>query len=114
MEKQHNRGQDGAGIATVKLNSDPGHLFMHRLRIGGSQAISQIFGSIHDEAAELERTYPHITRHPAMLKGHLRFMGEVMLATCAMAPRPQQLRFLPSVYKKRYAAKPKPRHGRQL
>lgn len=79
MEKQHNRGQDGAGIATVKLNIEPGHQFMHRLRINGPQAISQIFQNIHQEVSEMEKMYPDILKHPGLLKGYLRFMGEVML-----------------------------------
>ena len=40
MEKQHNRGQDGAGIATVKLNVEPGHPFLQRLRSNASQPIA--------------------------------------------------------------------------
>ena len=79
MEKQHNRGQDGAGIATLKLNVEPGHQFMHRMRISGAQAISQIFQNIHQEVAELEKMYPEIHKHPGLLKGYLRFMGEVLL-----------------------------------
>src|SRR5690606_40812258 len=39
MEKQHNRGQDGAGIAAVKLNVEPGYPFMHRIRSNAPQAI---------------------------------------------------------------------------
>ncbi len=79
MEKQHNRGQDGAGIATLKLNVEPGHQFMHRLRISGSQAISQIFQNVQQEAAELEKMYPEIRQHPGLLKGYMRFMGETLL-----------------------------------
>jgi len=79
MEKQHNRGQDGAGIATVKLNIEPGHQFMHRLRISGSQAISQIFQNVQQEVSELEKMYPDIRQYPGLLKGYMRFMGEVLL-----------------------------------
>ncbi|MDR3680173.1 MAG: amidophosphoribosyltransferase [Flavipsychrobacter sp.] len=79
MEKQHNRGQDGAGIATVKLNIEPGHQYMQRLRISGPQAIAQIFQNIQQEVAEVEKQYPDILQHPNMLKGYLRFMGEVLL-----------------------------------
>ncbi|OSZ81827.1 amidophosphoribosyltransferase [Chitinophagaceae bacterium IBVUCB1] len=79
MEKQHNRGQDGAGIATVKLNTEAGHQFMHRLRISGGQAISQIFQNVQHEVAELEKMYPEIRQYPGLLKGYLRFMGEVLL-----------------------------------
>ncbi|MBS1587490.1 MAG: amidophosphoribosyltransferase [Bacteroidetes bacterium] len=79
MEKQHNRGQDGAGVATVKLNIEPGHQFMHRLRISGPQAIGQIFQNIQQEVGELEKNYPDIRKYPGLLKGYLRFMGEVLL-----------------------------------
>lgn len=43
MEKQHNRGQDGAGIATVKLNTEPGYPFMHRMRSCANQPIADLF-----------------------------------------------------------------------
>jgi len=79
MEKQHNRGQDGAGIATVKLNTEPGHQFMHRLRISGAQAISQIFQNINTEVTEMEKMYPEILQHPGLMKGYMRFVGEVLL-----------------------------------
>ncbi len=79
MEKQHNRGQDGAGIATVKLNTEPGHQFMHRLRVGGAQAIAQIFQNISQEVGDLEKMYPDITQHPGLMKGYMRFMGEVIM-----------------------------------
>ncbi len=79
MEKQHNRGQDGAGIATLKLNVEPGYQFMHRLRIAGPGAIKEIFSTVQDEVTELERMYPDLTRYPGLMKGYLRFMGEVML-----------------------------------
>ncbi len=79
MEKQHNRGQDGAGIATVKLNIEPGHQFMHRLRISGPQAIAQIFQNVQHEVGDLEKMYPEIRQYPGLLKGYLRFMGEVLM-----------------------------------
>jgi amidophosphoribosyltransferase len=79
MEKQHNRGQDGAGIATVKLNVEPGHQHMHRLRVSGAQAISQIFQNISQEVSELEKMYPEILQHPGLIKGYMRFAGEVLL-----------------------------------
>jgi amidophosphoribosyltransferase len=79
MEKQHNRGQDGAGIATLKLNVEPGHQFMHRLRICGNQAIAQIFKNIQQEVGELEKMYPDIRKYPGLLKGYMRFMGEILV-----------------------------------
>jgi len=79
MEKQHNRGQDGAGIASVKLDITPGHQFMYRQRQSGAGAIAGIFQNLGSEVSELEKMYPDIRQHPALLKGYLRFMGEVLM-----------------------------------
>ncbi len=79
MEKQHNRGQDGAGIATVKLDTQPGYQFAHRMRISGNQAIAEIFRNINEDVAELEKMYPEILQHPVLMKGYMKFVGEVML-----------------------------------
>lgn len=79
MEKQHNRGQDGAGIATVKLDVPAGQQFMHRLRLPGNNAIARIFQTVQDEVAEMEKMYPDIQKHPGLLKGYLPFMGELLL-----------------------------------
>ena len=79
MEKQHNRGQDGAGVATVKLNVEPGYPFMHRVRSNQPQAIADIFQQIGKEIEELERYHPGIRAHPGLMKGHVNFLGEVLL-----------------------------------
>lgn len=79
MEKQHNRGQDGAGIATVKLNTEPGYPFLHRLRSVETQAIADIFRQVGEEISELEQFIPELKQHAGLLKGHTRFMGELML-----------------------------------
>jgi len=79
MEKQHNRGQDGAGIATVKLNTEPGYPFLHRLRSIQTMAIADIFRQVSEELAELEKYQPDIKKHPGLMKGNLRFMGELLL-----------------------------------
>ncbi|MBL7738327.1 MAG: amidophosphoribosyltransferase [Chitinophagaceae bacterium] len=79
MEKQHNRGQDGAGVATVKLNVEPGYPFMHRKRSNAPQAIADIFQQIGKEVAELEEYHPGIRNHPGLMKGHVSFLGEQMI-----------------------------------
>lgn len=79
MEKQHNRGQDGAGIASVKLNAEPGYPFMHRLRSVAQQAIADLFAQVGKEINELEKSQPEIRKHPGLMKGHLNFMGELLL-----------------------------------
>ncbi|HAI84191.1 MAG TPA: amidophosphoribosyltransferase, partial [Chitinophagaceae bacterium] len=79
MEKQHNRGQDGAGIAAVKLHVEPGYPFLARLRSSAPQPIADIFSQIGKEVAELQKYQPDITQHPGLLKGHLPFLGELLL-----------------------------------
>lgn len=79
MEKQHNRGQDGAGVATVKLNTEPGYPFLYRMRSNAPQPIAEIFQKIGEELTELERYQPDIQEHPGLLKGHLNMMGELLL-----------------------------------
>jgi len=79
MEKQHNRGQDGAGVAAVKLDVEPGYPFLHRLRSVAPQAISDVFRQIGDEVNDLEKFNPDIKKHPGLMKGHVKFMGEVLL-----------------------------------
>ena len=54
MEKQHNRGQDGAGVAAVKLHTEPGYPFLHRIRSVAPHAIADIFRQISEEIIELE------------------------------------------------------------
>jgi amidophosphoribosyltransferase len=79
MEKQHNRGQDGAGIAAVKLSVEPGYPFMFRMRSNAPQAISDIFQRIGKEISELEEYHPEIRNHPGLMKGHVNFLGELLL-----------------------------------
>jgi len=79
MEKQHNRGQDGAGVTAVKLDVEPGYPFLHRIRSAAPQAISDVFRQIGEEVNELEKFNPDIKRHPGLMKGHVKFMGEVLL-----------------------------------
>ncbi len=79
MEKQHNRGQDGAGMATVKLHTEPGYPFMHRIRSNSSQSLADIFSQVNTEIAELEKLQPEIRKHPGLMKGHVNMLGELML-----------------------------------
>jgi amidophosphoribosyltransferase len=79
MEKQHNRGQDGAGIATVKLDIEAGNPFLYRLRSSAQQPIADLFYKVGQEIQELEKFQPDITKHPGLMKGHLPFMGELLL-----------------------------------
>ena len=79
MEKQHNRGQDGAGLATLKLDIEAGNPFLYRQRSNAPQPIADLFYKIGLEIQELEKFQPDITQHPGLMKGHLPFLGEILL-----------------------------------
>ncbi len=79
MEKQHNRGQDGAGIAAVKLAVEPGYPFLSRMRSVNMQAIADIFRQVGEEFDELQKFNPDISHHAGLMKGHLSFLGELLL-----------------------------------
>jgi amidophosphoribosyltransferase len=79
MEKQHNRGQDGAGIAAVKLNTEAGYPFLYRIRSCAQQPIADLFQQIGAEISEIEKYQPDIKNHPGLMKGHIPVLGEVLL-----------------------------------
>ena len=79
MEKQHNRGQDGAGVAALKLDTEPGYPFLHRIRSNANQPIADLFERIGREIKEIEKNQTDIKNHPGLLKGHFNFMGEILL-----------------------------------
>ena len=76
MEKQHNRGQEGAGLAVVKLDAIPGDEYIFRERATGSSAISEIFGSVH---AMLANVPSDKLDDPKFAKESLPFAGELFL-----------------------------------
>ena len=79
MEKQHNRGQDGAGLAAVKLNAEPGYPFIHRIRSNAAQPIADVFEQVRQEIGKIEAEQPEILNHPGLMKGHIPTMGELLL-----------------------------------
>jgi len=79
MEKQHNRGQDGAGVATVKLDVENGYEFLHRVRSNARQPISDIFSQIGSQIGDLEKYLPEIQAQPEIMKGHVPMLGELLL-----------------------------------
>lgn len=79
MEKQHNRGQDGAGIAAVKLNTEPGYPFLHRIRSIDHQAIADLFSQIGNQVNNIKKDHPDIEQHAGLMKGHVDFLGELLL-----------------------------------
>ncbi|MCC2600260.1 class II glutamine amidotransferase [Sphingobacterium sp. FBM7-1] len=79
MEKQHNRGQDGAGIATIKFDVKPGHRYISRYRAMGSSAVADIFEYIQKKFAAVNKAYPVESKDTKWLKQHVSFTGEVLL-----------------------------------
>jgi len=79
MEKQHNRGQDGAGLAAVKINVEPGYPFLARTRSAEPQPIAEIFKGIGKEFTEFQKFNPDFGKHAGLMKGHLSFLGELLL-----------------------------------
>lgn len=76
MEKQHNRGQEGAGLACVKLESNPGEEYMFRERAEGSSAITDIFRDVQSNYKHLSSTEIHDAEYA---KRALPFAGEVYM-----------------------------------
>ena len=79
MEKQHNRGQDGAGIATIKLDVKPGNRYISRYRATGAKAVSEIFEYVQNKFADIQSTNPHLLQDTKWLKEHISFTGEVLM-----------------------------------
>jgi amidophosphoribosyltransferase len=79
MEKQHNRGQDGAGVATIKLDPSPGLNYIDRERSTDKQAIQRIFGLIHRGHAMALEKDPSRANDAQFLKEHMPFMGELLM-----------------------------------
>jgi len=79
MEKQHNRGQDGAGVATIKLDIEPGKRYISRHRSMASNAVADIFEYIQKKFADIQKETPEKMQDAAWLKEHVSFTGEVLL-----------------------------------
>lgn len=81
MEKQHNRGQEGAGIAAVKLETQPGNEYMFRERAEGKNAVTEIFANIHnqykgyteEQIADVAFAQKHLPFAGELYMGHLRY-----------------------------------------
>lgn len=76
MEKQHNRGQEGAGLACVKLQANPGEEYMFRERALGSGAITEIFSAVQSNFADLDTKTLHDAEYA---KKFLPFAGEIYM-----------------------------------
>lgn len=79
MEKQHNRGQDGAGVAGVKLDVEPGREYLNRLRSVKSSAINDIFQSIKANFTDTENKSPGLIKDIPWAKNNLPFASEVLM-----------------------------------
>ncbi len=80
MEKQHNRGQDGAGIANIKLYPKPGSVYINRVRSGADAPIKDVFSRIHKGINECSASAtPEMLRDANWLKSNVEFTGELFL-----------------------------------
>jgi amidophosphoribosyltransferase len=79
MEKQHNRGQDGAGIAGIKLNVQPGNRYIFRQRSNQANPIKEIFGLIYEDIDNLIRTHNEDFNSPAFIKENVPFACDIYL-----------------------------------
>lgn len=79
MEKQHNRGQDGAGVATIKLDIDPGNRYISRYRSNSSKPIKEIFDKINSRFQDIAEKEPEKLKDPEWLKANVSFVGELLL-----------------------------------
>ncbi len=79
MEKQHNRGQDGAGFASIKLNVQPGERYISRLRSNEPQAIQDVFAQINGRINEKMIANSNYNDDVALQKANLPYLGELYL-----------------------------------
>jgi amidophosphoribosyltransferase len=79
MEKQHNRGQDGAGVACISLNMPAGKKYLHRYRSASESALNEVFSRISSEFRKIEKRSPDLYKDPRWAKENLSFAGEVYL-----------------------------------
>lgn len=79
MEKQHNRGQDGAGLASIKIDVKPGQRYISRIRSNDAQPIQDIFTQINERINEEFRQNPEKIDDVAWQKENLPYIGELFL-----------------------------------
>lgn len=79
MEKQHNRGQDGAGVACIKFDMAPGERYINRHRSVAKNAIAEIFGVINNPLQALAKKDPDKLQDCLWLKKNYDFLGELLL-----------------------------------
>ena len=79
MEKQHNRGQDGAGFASIKYNMKPGQRYISRVRSAEQQPIQDIFNTINSRIQKQIDLDPDLLSNSEKLKQDVPYVGELML-----------------------------------
>ena len=79
MEKQHNRGQDGAGLANIKLYPKHGNVYINRVRSNGDAPIKDVFQQIADRISAVTDRHPDKLDDPEWMKENVEFTGEVFL-----------------------------------
>lgn len=79
MEKQHNRGQDGAGVACVKLNLRPGQRYINRMRSNSGSPIKDLFHDIYKPFEKYQEQHTSRLKDPSFLKTNEEFVGEVYI-----------------------------------
>ena len=79
MEKQHNRGQDGAGFASIKLDMSPGERYMSRVRSIQQQPIQDIFAQINDRINNVMAKHPEFEEDVQLQKKNIPYIGELLL-----------------------------------
>jgi len=79
MEKQHNRGQDGAGFASIKFDVEPGERYISRVRSNHSQPIQDVFSQINERINEVMAQHPEYANNVALQKANIPYIGELFL-----------------------------------
>ncbi|MGF1585143.1 MAG: amidophosphoribosyltransferase [Bacteroidales bacterium] len=79
MEKQHNRGQDGAGVVSIKFDLKPGKPYLFRHRSNSPSSINDVFGRINDLYNRIEEKNPEYLDDPAYARDNIPFAGEIYL-----------------------------------
>jgi len=79
MEKQHNRGQDGAGLASIKLDTKPGERYISRVRSIAQQPIQDIFAQINERINKELTEHPEYNNDVSLQKQNIPYIGELLL-----------------------------------
>src|SRR5512137_72329 len=79
MEKQHNRGQDGAGIAGIKLDIQPGNRYIFRQRSNRANPIKEIFGLIYEDIDKIIRSNKNGLTDSSFVKNNIPFACDIYL-----------------------------------